>query len=160
MRLYIVRHGEAERRAATDAERALTPQGRHRVAALWQALSAEGVKPGRLVSSPYVRARQTAETIAGVVGDASLDTLDLLVPEGAPTAVLDWLMAAAPGDEDLVLVSHMPLVGQLTGLLADSAGAHVPFSVGTVACLEVEVAAAGGARLLWLRAPETGPALR
>ena len=99
MRLYIVRHGEAERRAPTDAERMLTPQGRRQVTALWQTLSAEGVTPGRLVSSPYVRARQTAEAIAGVAGQVRVETLDLLVPEGAPGAVLDWLMAAEEGDD-------------------------------------------------------------
>lgn len=156
MRLYIVRHGEAQRQAPTDAERALTERGRAQVQALWWNLLGEGVSVNQLVSSPFLRARQTADVIAGLCPGAERSEQALLVPEASPTAVMNWLLEE-PSTDGLVLVSHMPLVGQLTGALVESGAARVPFSVGTVACLDLDVAAIGGARLLWLRAPEAVP---
>lgn len=153
MRLYIVRHGEAERRATTDAERPLTAHGRAQVRHLWHELAEEGVAVARLVASPFLRARQTADEIAAVFPGVAREEQASLVPEGSPAAVINWLLQR-PAEEGLVLVSHMPLVGQLTGTLVESGNARVPFSVGSVACLDVEVAASGGARLLWLRAPD------
>lgn len=156
MRLYIVRHGEAQRQAATDPERALTQQGRDQVRSLWASLRDEGVMVTRLISSPYVRARQTADEIAALYADTVREEQECLIPEAAPARVLSWLLEQ-PQTASLVLVSHMPLVGQLTGMLVESGAARVPFSVATVACLDVDVAAPAGARLLWLRAPETPP---
>ncbi|WP_111656826.1 phosphohistidine phosphatase SixA [Isoalcanivorax indicus] len=152
MRLYVVRHGEAEAQRTTDEARALTDAGRRGVQRLWQNLLAEGVRPATLISSPYVRARQTADEIAAQCGLAVDDTCDLLVPDGHPQRVFDWLLARDDSGP-LVLVSHMPLVAHLVGQLSEGPGARLPMGVGAVAALEVEVPAVAGARLLWLRAP-------
>lgn len=152
MRLYIVRHGEAETRANSDAERALTGRGRAAVAEIWQSLRRDGVQVARLVHSPYLRARQTADVIAECYPGIRLETCGLLTPDDPVMPVIDWL-ANQPTLEGCVLVSHMPLVAALTGALADGVSARVPFSVGTVACLDMEVAAVGGGRLIWTRSP-------
>lgn len=158
MRLYIVRHGDAERRAPTDAERPLTPVGRTQVRSLWRTLNREKVQVRRLVTSPYQRARETAEIIADVnSGMPAVEVNPLLVPEAALEDVLSWL--DQQGDsEGLALVSHMPLVGLLAGCLLEGGGGRFPFSVGTVACLDVEAAVPGAARLLWVRGPDSEPA--
>lgn len=162
MRLYVVRHGEAERQVTTDEARALTVNGRDGVRRLWQALTSEGERPARLYTSPYVRARQTAAEIADVCGIGVTGTCDLLVPDGQPLRVLDWLLGltmqspvSEPVDHDapLVLVSHMPLVAHLVGQLCEGPSARLPMGVGAVAALDLEVAAVAGARLVWLRAP-------
>jgi phosphohistidine phosphatase len=150
MRLYLVRHGEAEPHAASDAQRPLTRHGRAGVARLWESLSQAGHQPSVLVSSPYVRAVQTADEIARYYPGIERREEALIVPDSPPQAVLDWLAAAGLPD-GAALVSHMPLVALLTGLLVDGAGARVPFSVGTVACLDVDVVAERGARLLWTK---------
>lgn len=150
MRLYLVRHGEAEGQVTTDAARALTARGREDVARLWLWLAAQGVKPQRLLHSPYVRARQTAEIIAERFPGVARQELDLITPDGDPEVVLDWLQEQGAADS-WALVSHMPLVDLLCGCLTD--GARYPFAVGSTACLEVEVLAPGGARLIWLRSP-------
>jgi phosphohistidine phosphatase len=150
MRLYIVRHGEAERQITTDEARALTPRGRDEVDALWRGLADTGVRPSRLLSSPYVRARQTADIIASRYPGLARAELSLITPDGAPVRALAALaqMGAADG---WTLVSHMPFVDLLCGALTD--GQRYGFAVGAVACVDVEALAAGCGRLLWLRAP-------
>ena len=150
MRLYIVRHGEAERQLTTDDARELTERGREDVAALWDNLAGRGVRPSCLLSSPYVRARQTADIIAERFPGVARTELAAITPEGEPVAVLAELerMGARDG---WALVSHMPFVDLLCGTLTD--GGRYPFQVGSVACVDMEVMVPGAGRLRWLIAP-------
>ncbi len=69
MEFYIVRHGIAEGYAAGgDAERALTEEGRTKIAEVAAGLARAGVEIDHLYSSPLLRARQTAEILAGPLG--------------------------------------------------------------------------------------------
>ncbi|MDX1804186.1 MAG: phosphohistidine phosphatase SixA [Alcanivorax sp.] len=157
MKLYLCRHGQAVAQAATDALRPLTQAGQAAVLAHWQALEEEGVVINRVVASPFLRAQQTAECITRVYQGLTIENCEALVPDSPPSAVFDWLLA-----QDLpagtVLVSHMPLVSVLTAAWTGAGRERFPFNVGTVACLDVEVMAADGARLLWLASP--GESLR
>ena len=152
MILYIVRHGEAEPRAATDAQRSLTERGSRGVDTLWRELRSEGVELARLFSSPFVRARQTAALVAGHYPGLVPQTLPNLTPDDSPGSVLEWL-AQQSTDTPMALVSHMPLVGLLCGLLTEGEGGRVPFMVGEVACLDLEYPASASARLIWMRSP-------
>ncbi len=151
MKLYLSRHGQAVSQAATDALRPLTEAGRAALLSHWQSLQGRGVQINGLIVSPYLRAQQTADCIDQVYGGLPRQTCEQLVPDANPQALFDWLLANPPGD-NAVLVSHMPLVAQLTASWTGSVE-RIGFNVGTVACLDVEVAAAAGARLLWLRSP-------
>ena len=156
MKVYLCRHGEAVAQAPTDAERSLTDRGRVEVMALWQTLREEGASVDRLIASPYRRAQQTALCIAGVYGGLERETCSYLVPEAKPEQFLEWLLGqseSTPDDSSLAVVSHMPLVSLLTGAWVGDPDSRPGFRVGAVACLDVEVAATGGARLRWLRAP-------
>ncbi|MCC1497581.1 phosphohistidine phosphatase SixA [Alcanivorax sp. 1008] len=150
MRLYIVRHGEAEGQTTTDQARALTQRGREDVAQLWQALSQRGVTPSKLITSPYVRARQTADIIAMSFPQVARGEMSSITPDGEPAQVIEELIALR-ADDGWTLVSHMPFVDLLCGVLVD--GQRYPFPVGAVACVDVDVMAPGGGRLLWLRSP-------
>src|SRR5690606_39557380 len=101
---------------------------------------------------PYSRTRITAKVIAAYYPDIRMEACELNTPYDPVMPVIDWL-ASQPTLEGCVLVSHMPLVAALTGALADGVAARVPFSVGTVACLHMEIAAVGGGRLIWTRSP-------
>ena len=69
MRLFLVRHGSAEEKAGrADSERALTQEGRHEVASVCPAIAAALEPPTRLLSSPYLRAEQTAEILRETLG--------------------------------------------------------------------------------------------
>src|SRR5438105_4266876 len=68
MKLYVMRHGPAADDSATgrDADRALTAGGRERVAAVAKALLDAGEAPAAILTSPLVRAVETAEIVAEV----------------------------------------------------------------------------------------------
>ncbi|MEQ5801345.1 phosphohistidine phosphatase SixA [Halomonas sp. H10-9-1] len=145
-RLWIMRHGEAAP-GAPDPGRELTAHGREeaRRMASWLA-GQDGVGEARLLASPYHRARQTAQLVGEALAREP-ETLSLITPDDAPRAVADWLLAQ-PAGRPLVLVSHMPLVGALVGLLVEGrADRGLGFPTGGVAALEAEVWAAGCARL-------------
>ncbi|WP_416137537.1 phosphohistidine phosphatase SixA [Halomonas sp. HK25] len=151
-RLLILRHGQAGP-GRPDAERALTGQGRREVArmAAWLA-EREDLAGLHLLASPYERAQQTA-AILGEALAAPVETLPIITPDDDPAAVADWLLARPEG-RPLVMVSHMPLVGALTGLLVEGRADRGPsFPTAAVAELEAEVWAAGCARQMRFVAP-------
>src|SRR5699024_10691941 len=112
--IYVSRHGEAEPYAATDAQHPLTAHGCEAVRALWQGMLEEGVRPARIISSPYLRAQQTAAIIAEVMGGLIVETEPLITPDSRVSDVFQWL-AKQYTLEGVLFVSHMPLVGQWVG---------------------------------------------
>lgn len=114
MKLWLLRHGEAETLASSDARRELTRHGRKEVKRSAERLPSHGLS--RIVASPYVRAQQTAEIVREVLGgQPAIDTQAWLTPDGDVRAALDYLDAHA--DEQLLLVSHQPFIGDLGGFL-------------------------------------------
>ena len=118
MRLFLVRHAEAAP-GEPDELRPLTPAGRTVARDLGERLAPE--RPDAVVSSPLLRARETAEQIARAAG---------LTPEAdellAPGATADDLKAAiATRGDTVVAVGHQPdcsaIVLTLTGREQDFA---------------------------------------
>jgi phosphohistidine phosphatase len=98
--------------ARTDAERNLTEHGR--AEALRSAAHLIGQPIDAIFASPYVRAQQTAQLVREALGfEPDIRTVPWLTPEGNPQQVLEKLDA----DENVLLVSHQPLVGNLIGFL-------------------------------------------
>jgi phosphohistidine phosphatase len=130
MRLYIMRHGPAEDRAASgrDFDRALTPSGRERVHAVAKALRDADEAPVRIVSSPLVRALQTAEIVAAVAKiDAHggvVETRRELAPGGDGPALVREL--GSTGAKRVLLVGHEP---DLTDLAERVAGRAFPLGL-------------------------------
>ncbi|WP_254275334.1 phosphohistidine phosphatase SixA [Halomonas sp. 3H] len=151
-RLLVMRHGEAGP-GRPDAERELTGRGgdeARRVAA-WLAGRSD-LAGLRLLASPYRRARQTAGLVGEALG-AAVETLPIITPDDDPAAVAGWLIEQPEG-RPLLLVSHMPLVGALAGLLVEGRTDRGPgFPTGAVAELEADVWAGGCARLTRFTAP-------
>ena len=112
MKVWILRHGEAEGHAPTDAERNLTEHGRAEV--LRSAAHLIGQPLGAIIASPYVRAQQTAQLVRDVLGfQPEIRTVPWLTPDGDVQRVLEKL----DSDDDVLLVSHQPLVGSLISFL-------------------------------------------
>lgn len=150
-RLFIMRHGEAVA-GSPDRERLLSARGHVEAERMGRWLASQALDGARLYVSPYVRARQTAEHIAGALG-CEPRVLPIITPDDSPQAVCDWLLAEEESG-DTVLVSHMPLVGALTGLLVEGRIERgLMFPTAGVAELESELWAAGCARLLRFTAP-------
>ena len=115
MFVYFMRHGEALPVGGPiqeDAQRPLSEQGKMQVRQ-----AAEGLKRGRLasgdqvraldrvISSPLVRARETAAIVAEIMGDAPVDTSASLAPNASP-AGLRSLLVSHQGEKGLLLVGH------------------------------------------------------
>ena len=151
MRIYISRHGEAEPFASDDSQRPLTRAGEREVRLLWGRLREAGIAPTCLISSPFLRARQTADQIADLYPGIGRDVYQGLTPDAEPSILLDWLQTRSDLDQ-LVLVSHMPLVAVLTSCLTGEMS-RAGFATAAVAALDMEVAARGCASLAWVRGP-------
>ncbi|PBP88438.1 phosphohistidine phosphatase SixA [Pseudomonas syringae] len=145
MKVWVLRHGEAQSRARSDAERELTAHGREEV--LKSALHLTDKPVQRIIASPYVRAQQTAELVRqSLAFDDSIVTAPWLTPDGSPREVLAQLDKL--GVDEVLLVSHQPLVGELIGVLAHGSPQQAePMSTASLAELEGEFLVAGGVGL-------------
>ena len=118
MRLYLVRHAKAEG-GEPDELRALTADGRAAARDLGRRFAADGVEPDAVLTSPLLRARETAEEIARATG-AEAEPLEQLRP-GATAA--DLTQAVSGRGETVVVVGHQPDCGQIA---AELTGGHEP----------------------------------
>jgi phosphohistidine phosphatase len=125
MRVTLIRHAEAGDDARRDEERALTVRGRDDARRLGRALARRGVEFSLMVTSPLVRAVQTAEIIAAEIGYRDRVTVsDLLVPEGEPARVVAFLRSTGRQLEDapsIALVAHEPILSAVAAALLGKA---------------------------------------
>ncbi len=107
VKLYVMRHGPAEDDSPTgrDGDRALTPDGRERTRAVARTLLAQNEAPFTIVSSPLVRALQTAEIVAAVT-DVEKRVREAKPAGGAPGAV-EIRREMAPGGDPFGLVLEL-----------------------------------------------------
>jgi phosphohistidine phosphatase len=146
VKIWVLRHGEAEARASSDAARELTERGCDQVVESARQLLGKPLQ--RIIASPYVRARQTAEQVQQVLSRReAVVTVPWLTPDSDPRRVLSELDAL--NLDHVLLVSHQPLVGALIGLLVHGSYQHPePMSTASLAELEGEHVLAGGMQLL------------
>jgi phosphohistidine phosphatase len=156
MKLWIMRHGEAESlnvNGSNDRQRALTARGHAQTQASGAWLAARGLAGVPVIASPYRRAQQTAAGVLAAIHSTVSETLELLEPGGDPRRVVAWL--ADRHEPALILVSHMPLVGQLVSWLEDGVLAAGPaFSVAQVNALDMAVVGAGQAHRTGVYIPD------
>ncbi|MBV8586412.1 MAG: histidine phosphatase family protein, partial [Verrucomicrobia bacterium] len=70
--LFILRHADADTEAPTDAERSLSEKGMDQARKIGRFLRDQGVQLDHILTSPLVRARQTADLVAGELGRSDL----------------------------------------------------------------------------------------
>ena len=117
MDLWLLRHAAAEDVSASgrDEDRALTPQGAARAAAVSRGLALLAPTIEVVLSSPYRRARETAEAAARALGVEGVIESSALEPGRTASEVLRQL-SAAPWSR-VLLVGHEPLLGSVVGLV-------------------------------------------
>lgn len=159
MNLYLLRHGPAEPRdiapAHADRDRALTSEGRAKVRRIAEAMAAMELSFDRILSSPFVRARETAElVVAGLRPRRPVTLCDELAAEAEPADLPPYLAGLRPLPRDLLLVGHQPFLGALAALLLGSrCDRAVDFKKGGLAYLVWETPPGGEATLVWLLTP-------
>ncbi|NOH81926.1 phosphohistidine phosphatase SixA [Vibrio sp. RE86] len=117
MKIFIMRHGEAEHFASSDAERELTSHGRKASVAVAQACAEKGFAQfDKVLVSPYIRAQQTWQEISAHFSSDQVETCEDITPYGDSEQVADYVSALVDIHkyESVLLVSHLPLVGYLT----------------------------------------------
>lgn len=157
MNVFIMRHGEAQSSADTDAQRELTAQGKDDIAQMATDYAAALKTVDVIWSSPYVRAQQTAKIMADHL-DKSVITQPFLPPNGNP---IDSLAALeSHRTETVLIVSHQPLVGILVDSMAGLEPGRYRMGTGALASLKTQVYANGCCDLEWLHQPaSTQPVL-
>lgn len=119
MKLYVMRHGPAEDDSPTgrDADRALTAAGRDRTRSVARALVDGGEAPVAILSSPLVRAVQTAEIVAAVCGVDKVEVRREIAPSGDSLGLVGEMVRAAR--KRVMVVGHEPdlslLIHRLVG---------------------------------------------
>lgn len=155
MEVYLLRHGIAEASASSDAERALTGEGRLRLRRVLEHARAAGVSPSLVLSSPLRRAVETAELACEVLGHKNrIVRTDVLAPGGTPEQV--WSEIRARRNETAILLAgHEPLLSQTLSYFLGTTRVIVNFRKGALARIDFE--RSGGAPqgiLQWMLTPK------
>jgi phosphohistidine phosphatase len=160
MNIYILRHGIAVERGTpgctTDADRPLTAEGERKLRLVAGAIKAMEIDFDVVLSSPYLRARQTAEVVAAALAlRRRLDFSDSLVPNGSTRRLVALLGGLAPPPENILLVGHEPYLSGLISLLVSGGESFaVVLKKGGLSKLSVESLGHGRcAALEWILTP-------
>ena len=135
MEVYLVQHGEAKSEAE-DPERPLTDKGRSEVELTAGQISAAGIKVAEILHSGKLRARQTAEILAGRLSPSPMIKEEKgLAPLADPQEAKNLIEQA---EKPLMIVGHLPHLSKLASLLISGSAEKemVKFRMGGIVCLE------------------------
>ena len=160
MELYLLRHAIAADRNArehkTDFDRPLTAEGEQKLRRITKAIRNLELSFDRILSSPYVRARETAEIVAAALalGDR-VELRDSLAVEASPRELIVELKSMEPFPARVLLVGHEPFLSSLASLLISGvAKSCVTMKKAGLCKLSVSSLRVGRcARLDWLLTP-------
>ena len=128
MHLFILRHGAAGRRSATfrdDSKRPLTAEGEKEVKEVLKGLRALGIEPDYILTSPVLRAKQTAELVSKTLASRiKVSELDELKPEGNRTRLYGKLSGLKQSSAVLI-VGHEPYLTELIGDAISNGGCTI-----------------------------------
>ena len=157
MRIHLLRHGTAEegRSGGSDAERKLTEAGREEIRRAVECALKASFAPSLILSSPYVRAIQTAEIAAAVLGyQGTIVRTDALIPYGSPARVWDEIRGRQD-ETEILLAGHEPLMSQLAAYFLDSPALQVHMRKATLVRIDMERFAGSPHGILkWMLPPD------
>ena len=154
MRIYLIRHGIAvdreDPKCPPDPKRYLTPEGIKKTRAAMRGLRALMSKPDAIITSPYLRAAETAEIAADELGYPAdkIRQSDALLPGAAPSQLLRELVKLSA--EEVMCVGHAPHLDLFIAHCLGARSVVTELKKAGAACLEMEKLAAGSGTLLWL----------
>lgn len=159
MQLFIVRHGIAvdreDPKCPPDPERFLTAEGIEKTRQVAQGVAEIGLAPDLLLSSPYIRAWQTAELFAAELeySKSKIRKTDLLLPGAEPLQLFRELAK----DKDLSAVFLFGHAPHLDDVIATSIGSRHHISSlkkAGVALVELKRLVPPSGELVWLATPK------
>jgi phosphohistidine phosphatase len=160
MNLYVLRHAEAEPKgpswAAHDHERPLTPSGIKKFERSLKGLRGLELKIDLVLSSPFTRARQTAEIFCRAFkAGRKLEFTLHLIPSGDPRKLISDLRQSYADRENIVIVGHEPYLSELVSqLIGGDIYSNLALKKGGICKLEADKLAYDRcATLKWLLTP-------
>lgn len=151
MKLYFLRHGTAEDEAASDEARELTALGLEEARIAGQALATFRAKLSLVLSSPLIRARQTAALAAQACPCAPAPTVIDELLNGYDTGDLFRAIRPTAGEGDVLLVGHMPsLAGHVARAVGTQPAPGFSLGKGALACVELDRLRCGEGSLRFL----------
>ncbi len=157
MILYLVRHGIAvdrtDPKCPTDPERPLTARGVQKSRSAALGLREMGAKPDAILTSPYVRAAQTAEIFAEALGFPveKIRVSEFLKPGDNPAETLRE--AAKLRVKEVACFGHAPHLDRLIAYLVEARTAFTELKKAGAACLE-QASSQGRWELRWMIVPK------
>jgi phosphohistidine phosphatase len=159
--IYFLRHGVAVEPGTAgyenDSERPLISKGERRLRSAAAAMEKLELSFDLILSSPFLRAKQTAEIVAGELKlKKRIEFFDELVPGGNSKALIHVLNELKPASENILLVGHEPYLSRLISLLVSGGAdtAAIEMKKGGLCKLQIgELRHGQCARLAWLLTP-------
>lgn len=157
MELYILRHGIAVERGTPgykkDSDRPLTPEGEEKMRQIADAMRGMDLKFDVILSSPYTRAEQTANIVAGEL-DEEVSYSDYLVPGSNALELIGEINDERP--QRVLLVGHEPDLSSLISvLITGGSDAGIELKKGGLCKLTTDKLVFGRcAALNWLLTPK------
>jgi len=157
MEIYILRHGIAVERGTPgykrDGDRPLTEEGVEKMRQIAKAMREMDLQFDVIFSSPYVRAKATADIVAETLGE-NVTLTDSLLPEANPPELIDEINDEKP--QRVLLVGHEPdLSALISTLICGKRNADIELKKGGLAKLTAETLTYGKcATLNWLLTPK------
>lgn len=152
--LHLLRHADAGDPLAwhgPDDQRPLSDKGQKQADRLGRFLAGLGFHPDAILTSPKVRAAQTAEIVAGHLGVEV--AVDERLAESLGLGELEWVLRAAGDPDRPMVVGHDPDFSDLVAELCDTS--RIPMRKGALARIDVgRPLEPGGGTLRWLVPPE------
>jgi phosphohistidine phosphatase len=158
MDLYVVRHGIAidreDPKCPADAERYLTEDGIEKTKQVAKGIAALAITPDLFISSPYVRAMQTAEIFAGALGYSrqKIRHSDLLLP-GAEPSLLFRELSKDKHSSCVFVFGHAPHVDELVAAVFAQKRNFTSLKKAGVVAINLKRLSPPSGELLWLATP-------
>lgn len=159
MNLYLIRHAKAIERSKSmpDEWRCLTEQGRIEFKKTRSMIAKQDIKPHLIITSPLVRAVQTAELLAD-----KLKQINIVITNGnlLPNADIYQLISylkKLKASKSIMLIGHEPLLGALVSELLCQPDAGITLKKGACIALNVHFGKKNKAKFLWYLAPGKKP---
>jgi len=155
MMLYILRHAAAEEAASSgdDGARKLTERSKEKMLGAAAGFRAMGLKFDAILTSPLVRATETAELVASAYDNSPPPQVVPALATGIAAAEAVAALRAFSRHDDVMIVGHEPQLSAIASILLTGAGDAAHLKLKTGGCIAIDLPARferGGGELRWM----------
>lgn len=156
MTLFFLRHGEAGMNFPSDFERELTDAGITASQAIGKFSKKTGIVFSHILTSPLVRATQTAKEIGKEFKDIHIEETEFLTPDSDPKNLFNFLRSFTLGSK-ILLVTHEPFASTcISTLISGNESANIIMKTTSLACIKTHgLPIRGNGNLQWLISSDT-----